>query len=318
VGRLEQRAVLAVVRPGGDAEPADQARGQVGDDVAVQVREHQDVVQVGLLHELHAHVVDDPVLELDVRELLGDLPRDAQVEAVGVLHDVRLVHRRDLAAALAAGVLEGEADDPLGAGDRERLDRDARVGLDPGSGELLDPADQVTAVLRALLELDARVQVLGVLADDDQVDVVVARAHAGVRLARPDLGVQVERLAQRDVDRAKPRPHRRGHGALDGHLRAPDRVQHRVGERRAALGHHVRAGVLDLPVELHAGGLQHPSRRLGDLGSGPVAGDQGHMVGQGGTPLSRKRRGGARPAETGAFCPIASIGAAIGDVRSRA
>ena len=61
----------------------------------------------------------------------------------------------------------------------------------------LDPADQLLGVRRALLVLDAGVEVLGVLADDDQVDVVEARAHAGVALARAHLAVEVELLAER-------------------------------------------------------------------------------------------------------------------------
>ena len=63
---LEQRGLAAVVGAGRDAEAADEAGGEVGDDVAVEVRQHQHVVQLGLLHELHAHVVDDAILELDV------------------------------------------------------------------------------------------------------------------------------------------------------------------------------------------------------------------------------------------------------------
>ena len=63
--------------------------------------------------------------------------------------------------------------------------------------------DQLLGVGRALLVLDPGVEVLGVLADDDQVDVVEARADARVRLARPHLRVQVELLAQADVDRAE-------------------------------------------------------------------------------------------------------------------
>ena len=35
---------------------------------------------------------DDPVVELDVRVLLGDFAGDAEPEAVGEFHDVRLVH----------------------------------------------------------------------------------------------------------------------------------------------------------------------------------------------------------------------------------
>ena len=58
-----------------------------------------------------------------------------------------------------------------------------------------------------------------------------------------------------------------------------DRVQHLVGQRVAAvLVHHVAACVLDVPVELDAGRLEHAARRLGQLRAGAVAGDQGHSV----------------------------------------
>src|SRR4029079_4912412 len=91
-------------------QPADEARAQVADDVAVQVREDQDVVQVRLLDQLHAHVVDDPVLELDpARVRLGDGPAALEEQPVRQLHDVGLVDRRDLAAAVGDGVVEGEA-----------------------------------------------------------------------------------------------------------------------------------------------------------------------------------------------------------------
>ena len=58
-------ASVADVGAGRDAQAADEARAQVADDVAVQVRQDQHVVQLRLLDELHAHVVDDAVLELD-------------------------------------------------------------------------------------------------------------------------------------------------------------------------------------------------------------------------------------------------------------
>ena len=70
--RLEDCARLADIRPGGDPQPPDQPRAQVGDDVAVKVGQDQDVVELGLLNELHAHVVDDPVFELDIGIFLGD------------------------------------------------------------------------------------------------------------------------------------------------------------------------------------------------------------------------------------------------------
>jgi hypothetical protein len=66
-----------------------------------------------------------------------------QVQAVRELHDVRLVHGRDLAAAVAARVVEGELDDAARAADRDRLDRDAGVVVSELAALRLDPVDQL-------------------------------------------------------------------------------------------------------------------------------------------------------------------------------
>ena len=54
----------------------------------------------------------------------------------------------------------------------------------------------------------------------------------------------------------------------------------------------VGSGVLDVPVELDARRLQHPARRLGQLGAGAVAGDQSHFVchGRGAYPSCLRAR----------------------------
>ena len=199
--RLEDGGLGPDVGAGRDAQAADEAGRQVADDVAVQVRQHEHVVQVRLLDELHAHVVDDAILELDPAVVVGrDGPAALEEQPVRELHDVRLVDGRDLAPAVRHRVLEGVAGDPLGrrAGD----DLDALGGIG---------ADHV---------LDAGVQVLGVLADDDQVDVVVARFDADHRLRRPEVRVQAERLAEPDVDAPEPAPT----GVVIGPLR-PTRVR---------------------------------------------------------------------------------------------
>ena len=123
VDRLEDCRLGADVGARRDAEAADQPGAQVADDVAVQVRQHEHVVQVGLLDELHAHVVDDAVLELDPALVVGgDGPAALEEQPVRQLHDVRLVDRRDLVPAIRDGVLEGVAGDPFGCGPSDDLD----------------------------------------------------------------------------------------------------------------------------------------------------------------------------------------------------
>ena len=170
----------------------------------------------------------------------------------------------------------------------------------------------LVAALGALLELDARVQVLGVLADDHEVDVVVARAHARVALARPDARVQVERLAQRDVDRAEARADGRRDRPLDRDRRAPDRVDHAVGQRVAAVRWgDVGAGLLDVPVELDTGRLEHPAGGFGELGPDAVARDQRHVMGQAVAPSSG-RMSSDRPMKARAGTPHSAASARAG------
>ena len=219
--RLEDGAVRADVAAGRDAEAADEAGGEVADDVAVEVRQHEHVELLGPLDEAHADRVDEVLPRLDLRVVLRHLAEDLEEEPVGELHDVRLRDARDALAAVLARVLEREADDPLGALTADRLDRDAGAGRDLLRLQLVQLRDHVLRVGGARLVLDAGVEVLGVLADDDEVDVVVAGAHALVGLAGPQARVEAELVAQRHVDRAEAGADRRRDRALERDLVAP-------------------------------------------------------------------------------------------------
>ena len=210
---------------------------------------------------------------------LGDLPGDLQEEAVGVLHDVGLVRGRDLLAPVLLGVLEGGLDDPLRAEHRDRLDRDAGVVAN-GAVELV--GQELRAASPSSSEPCSNsmpgVEVLGVLAHDHDVGLGKVGAHALVGLAGADARVEVELLAQRHVDRAVAGADRGGRGALDGDAALADRVERAVGQRVALLLVDVDARVLEVPVELDAGGLEHPLGGLGELGPGAVARDEGDAM----------------------------------------
>ena len=151
--------------------------------------------------------------------------RDRQEQAVGELHDVGLVDGRDLLAAELTGVVEGVLDDPPRALDRDRLDRDAGVVVDLAAREqALMIALQLQRLGRVLLELDAGVEVLGVLAHDDEVDVLVLRPYALVALARAYAGVEVQGLAQSHVHAAEAGADGGRDRALDGDLVLADRL----------------------------------------------------------------------------------------------
>ena len=127
--------------------------------------------------------------------------------------------------------------------------------------------------------LDAGVQVLGVLADDDQVDVVVARLDARHRLGGAQVGVQPERLAKPDVDAPEPAADRGGDRALEPDLRPPHRLEDGVRER-GAMGRDSRfAGLHGLPFEADPGRIEDTGRRLRQLRTDAVAWDERHTVG---------------------------------------
>ena len=181
----EDGGALAEVGAGRDTEAADEAGDEIGQDVAEQVHGDDDVEALGHEHQLHAGGIDDDVIALDVGELLGDLFADLQKQAIRHLEDVGLVDDRDLLATVLARVLEGVADDALRAvaGD----DGDRLGGAAAGTDEVLD----------------AGVDVFGVFAHGNDIDLLVARGHAGDALGRPQVDVQIKVLPQRDVDRAK-------------------------------------------------------------------------------------------------------------------
>ena len=181
-------------------------------------------------------------------------------------------------ASVGARVVEREADDPLGALAADRLDRDAGAGGDLLRLEPVQLGDHAFGVVGAGLVLDPGVEILGVLAHDHEIDVVVARAHAEVRLARAQAGVEPELVAERDVDRAEAGADRRRDRPLQRDLVRLHRGERLLGQRRPGRLHHVDAGLAHIPVELDSGRLEHAARRLGQLGPGAVARDESHAV----------------------------------------
>ena len=185
---------------------------------------------------------------------LRDVAAAVEEQPVRELHDVRLVDRGHALAGEAAGVVEGEA-------------------RDPGRGLLGDDL-QALDDARHDLVLEAGVEILGVLADDDQIDVLEAARHAGEVAHRAQVGVEVERLAQPDVDAGEALADRRRHRPLQRHLVRPDRVEQRHRQRLSVLLEGDDAGVLPVPVDVETGGREDTDDGGGDLGTDAVAGNQ--------------------------------------------
>ena len=109
VSRFEDGAVVSDIRARSDAQTADETRAKVAQDIAVKIRERDDIVKFRLLDELHAHVVDNAFVKFDLREILRDVARGFEPQAVGEFHDIRFVNDGDLPTIVFTRIVERRA-----------------------------------------------------------------------------------------------------------------------------------------------------------------------------------------------------------------
>lgn len=197
VAGLTDSEGITNVGTGDKTQAANKGSSTVREDVTVEVRGDNDIVELGLAEELVDHGVDDLLLDEDGGELLGgkSTTRGLTEETVGLGEHVRLVGDGD--HGLVTGRNGGSVADFLAAERNLTSDvGDAERGM---FGDTLDGlGDLAVRALDGALFL--HVQVLGVLADDDQVN-GLAIAVAGGGLDRANIGVQVELLAESDNGR---------------------------------------------------------------------------------------------------------------------
>ena len=242
-------------------ESAHQAGRQIGNDVAVEVRHHQQVEGLRAHHQLHAGVVHDQFVVLNIRKMRRHFAAALQKQAVAQLHDVGLVNGGHFLAALAARILE--------AARAIRMDAFCvmilRLSTTPGHHFVLQ----------------ARVQVLGVLAKDRKVErqVVKSRLQTGQHPHRPEIRIQAQLLAQRDIDALVSAADRRGGRALQSDARDFERREDVVGNQLPVFGQRARAGLDAVPFDRDAGRVHGANCGFGYFRSDSVAGDEGNLVG---------------------------------------
>ena len=205
-------------------------------------------------------------------------------------------------ALVGDGVLDGRADEALGTRAGDRLDAEADGGGLLGAeadllkllGEVrLDELERLEGDLGTGFEVDAGVDVLGVLAEDHHVDLarVLHRGRdAGEPLHGTEADVEVELLAERDVEGTDAAAGRRGERALDAHEVFTEGGQGRLGEPVAGLLEGLFAREDFEPLDLALAGVGLGDRGVEDahggapdVRTGAVAFDEGHdgMVGDG-------------------------------------
>lgn len=182
---LENGDVAAHVASRNDTRSTNETGTDVGQDTSVQVGHDHDIELLWPRHALHGGVVDDHVVGLESGVVLADLLDGVAEETISKLHDVGLVDAGNLLAVVGQGKSEGELGNALRLLTGDDLER------------LNDAIDR--------LVLEARVLALGVLTDDAEVDVLVARLVAGDVLEQDNGSVDVEFLTKGDVERAMSR-----------------------------------------------------------------------------------------------------------------
>src|SRR6266550_2343794 len=114
-------------------------------------------------------------------------------------------------------------------------------------------------------------------------DVLVPPARHD-RLGGPHVGVEIELLTHRDIDRAVAAPHRSRQRAFQAETGAAYRIERRIGKRRAGLLDGGHAAVLLVPIELHPQRVEYLESRFGDLGADPITPDERGLANRQGRP----------------------------------
>src|ERR1019366_1356571 len=259
VHRFKDGALMAEIRAGDQAKSADQSSAQVGKNVAVEILHQQNIVLVGVHHQLHAGVVDDVLAVGDLGILLGDGSRAAQKQSIGHLHDVGFVDGMDLLAIVLTRILEGET-------------RDA-------SASLLRHDLQALHHSRDDFVFDARVKPFGVFADYDQIDPWVVRGNMRQVMNRPEVREEFEAPPELDVDAREAPADGRRHRSLQSDAGALDGLGEFFRNVFLVFLKGFGAGGEAFPFELDASGFEYANRGLGDFGADSVAGNKGYFMG---------------------------------------
>ena len=307
--RLEDRHTRLVVdvRARRDADAAHGRRERVGDVVTVEVQRRDHVVLCRTRQDLLQERIADAVLndngvaclrilELAPRALvdqrravlaLRQLVAPVAESALGELLDVALVNERHRLAVIRNRIVERRLHETLRTLDRDRLDADRRRLRE---ADLLDAhlAQEKRLHLldlgRTVHPLDARVDVLRVLAEDHHVRklrTLHRGRHALEPADRPQAHIEVKLLTHRHVDGADAAADRSRQGSLDADKILAARVQRRLRQPLARRLKSLLAGEDFQPLDLAlaAVGLldrrvPHGHRRAGDVRTRAVTLDE--------------------------------------------
>src|SRR5262249_8244879 len=134
VDRLVHRDAVAMIDAGRCRDAADQAGPQVAEQIAIQVAGRHDLELLRAAYELHAAVVHDHFLGLNLWVFLGRRAEALKAQAVGQFQNVGFVDAVERLAALLSGQVERKVEKPPARGRRH----DLQTLYDAGDDFVLD------------------------------------------------------------------------------------------------------------------------------------------------------------------------------------
>ena len=254
VHRLKHCAFLADVCTRHQAQTADQPSTQIRHDVAVKIFQQHHVKLFRPHHQLHARVVDDLVVSLNLGKLGGHFSEAIEEESVGQFHDVCFMTAGYFLAALAPRILESKSRNASGSflrNDLQALDH-------AGNHNMLQP----------------RIQTFRILTNNNQVEFGIAAGNIWQRADGPQVRVQIERFSQAHVDGSEAFADGRSDRPLERNLVSQDRIKQCLRQGFAKFFQRLRAGVVSFPFNLYARSFNDAHYVCSDFGADAIAGNQ--------------------------------------------
>lgn len=179
--RFENGVLSSHIAARNDTGSANQRSTNIGEDGSIKVGHDKDIELLRPGNSLHRSIIDNQIIDLELGVILGNLHKGGPEQAVGELHDVRLVNTGNFLPLVGSGKRESKLADPL----RLHFGNDLE-GFDHTGNRLM---------------LQTRVFTLRVFANDTHVNTGVTGDVARHILDQNNRGIDVEFLTKGNVER---------------------------------------------------------------------------------------------------------------------
>src|SRR5260370_34345748 len=132
--RLKYSILTADVRAWRNPQATYQTSGQIGNNIAIQVRQDQHIVLLGFLYKLHAHIVYNTIFKLNIRVFFAYYMSSSEEQSIRTFHYVGFVNRCNLTASISPGIVKRELDNPARCHHRNIFDTDRGIIIEAGPG----------------------------------------------------------------------------------------------------------------------------------------------------------------------------------------